>query len=350
VIQQWYQAADVCSGGVCSATPATTLAGGAHTWWIQPWNPTDGYGPWSAGMNFNTTVPTPPAAATLTSPTGNIGTNYSPDFVWSVPASGSAPTWYYLYISGPSGKVLDKWYEASAICSSGTCTVVAPVTLGGGAHTWWVQTYNSAGYGPWSSSMSFSTSTVLPGAATLLSPNGSLGSNHNPTYRWNEVAGASYYYLWVNGPSGNVIQQWYQASVVCSGGTCSITPAVTLANGAHTWWIQTWNGAGYGPWSAGMTFTPGAAILTAPTGTISTHTPTYSWNEVTGMTWYYLWVNGPSGNVIKQWYEASTVCSGGTCSVTPATTLASGAHTWWIQTWNSSGYGPWSSAMNFVTP
>lgn len=95
---------------------------------------------------------------------------------------------------------------------------------------------------------------------------------------------------------------------------------------------------------------PGAATLLSPTGSITDTTPTYTWNKVSDATWYYLWVNGPSGNVIKQWYTASAICSGVTCSVTPTTTLGSGSHIWWIQTWNDLGYGPWSTSTNFSLP
>jgi hypothetical protein len=193
----------------------------------------------------------------------------------------------------------------------------------------------------------------LPGPASLVSPSGTI-SDTTPTYTWNRVSSASWYYLLVNGPSGNVIKQWYQASAVCSNNTCSLTPAKNLSSGAHSWWIRTWNSDGYGPWSRGLNFNvstttaPGVASLVSPSGTISDTTPTYTWNRVSAATWYYLWVNGPSGNVIKQWYQASAVCSNSTCSLTPATTLRSGAHTWWIQTWNAGGYGRWSSGKNFT--
>jgi hypothetical protein len=30
--------------------------------------------------------------------------------------------------------------------------------------------------------------------------------------------------------------------------------------------------------------------------------------------------------------------------------LTSGNYRWWIQTWNTGGYGPWSSLMNFSLP
>jgi hypothetical protein len=34
-----------------------------------------------------------------------------------------------------------------------------------------------------------------------------------------------------------------------------VTPSTTLAGGAYTWWVETYNAAGNGPWSSGMPFT-----------------------------------------------------------------------------------------------
>jgi hypothetical protein len=96
---------------------------------------------------------------------------------------------------------------------------------------------------------------------------------------------------------------------------------------------------------------PGAATLVSPSGTITTHTPTYTWNAVSVATWYYLQVNDPSGVRILQWYTAAACgCASGTgtCSLTPTTVLASGAGRWWIQTNNSVGNGPWSAPMDFT--
>ncbi len=205
-------------------------------------------------------------------------------------------------------------------------------------------------------------SLAVPGKATLSDPSGTSSTNQ-PTYTWSAVPGSTWYYLWVNGPSGNVIQQWYtaaQAGCASGTGTCSVTPAITLDAGSHTWWIQTWNDIGTGPWSNAMTFTapqpipPTAATLIGPSGAAGTKSPIYSWNAVSNSTWYYLWVNGPSGTpVIKQWYtaeQAGCPAGTGTCSVTPSGTLTSGAHRWWIQTFGSAGNGPWSNAMDFSVP
>jgi hypothetical protein len=96
---------------------------------------------------------------------------------------------------------------------------------------------------------------------------------------------------------------------------------------------------------------PAAATLIAPNGLISTNIPTYTWNGVSGSTWYYLWVNDATGNRIAKWYsatEAGCLSATGTCSVIPAVALAEGEARWWVQTYNGTGYGPWSSSLPFT--
>src|SRR5574341_1036945 len=352
-IKQWFDASLVCDASTCSATPAKTLAGGAHTWFIQTWNST-GLGPWSAGMPFSTT---PLGAAALVSPTGSIS-DYTPTYTWNEVAGA---TYYYLYVNGPSGNVIKAWYQASTSCSGGTCSAIPETALGGGAHTWWVRTWNSAGYGAWSDSMGFSLPIPKkPLATTLISPAGSI-TNTTPTYSWNAVLdsaegdAATWYYLWVKDPTGNVIKQWYDASVICSGATCSVTPSIAVTPGSTTWWVQTYNAAGYGPWSSGLTFSipvpwPVKPTLISPISTTNDFTPTYIWNAVSSETgvpasYYQLSLNG----VLTQWYPASSVCSGGTCAVTPSTILIpGGTYTWQVRGWNSAGNGVWSNLASFT--
>jgi hypothetical protein len=298
----------------------------------------------------------PPGPATLTSPTGTIG-DTTPAYTWNSVADS---TWYYLWVTGPSGTVIQQWYTASAVgcAGGGACSVTPSTTLATGAHSWWVQTWSEIGTGPWSARADFTVSTGPPPAAMLVSPSGVV-SDTTPTYSWNAVAESSWYYLWVDGPGGTAILQWYTAAGAgCAGGTgtCSVDPSTVLASGNHRWWVRTWNASGNGPWSARGDFAvstgpPVAATLVSPNGALSDTTPTYTWNAVAGSTWYYLWVDGPGGEVIKQWYTASGAgCPSGTgiCSVTPSTVLASGAHSWWIRTWNASGNGPWSARMDFT--
>jgi hypothetical protein len=198
----------------------------------------------------------------------------------------------------------------------------------------------------------------IPGKATLISPSGSVALS-KPTYTWNAVPAATWYYLWVNYEGTPTIQTWYtaeQAGCVSGAGTCSVTPTTALPQGAAQWWIQTWNDAGYGPWSDAMMFmvtngAPGKAGLISPSGTVNTATPAYVWNAVASATWYQLWVNDSmnSGKIITWYTAAQAGCSvgTGTCSISPVTALASGTAQWWIQTWNEGGYGPWSNGMVF---
>jgi endoglucanase len=295
----------------------------------------------------------------LVSPSGAINTN-NPTYTWNAVADA---TWYYLWVNGPSGNVLKQWFSATDVCGQSTCSATAAKILGAGAHTWYIRPWSdSAGYGLWSTGLTFTvTPPPLPGAASLVSPTGAV-TDTTPDFTWNAVSGATSYFLWVKAPSGDgFIKHWFnptQAGCPSGSGTCTVTSPKTLAAGSHSWWIRTWNSAGYGPWSSGLTFTvslppkPGATTLIAPNSSTTDTTPTYSWNAVSGADWYYLWVSNPSGTaVIKQWFQASTACSGGTCTATPATGLGLGTHRWWVQTYNAAGYGPWSSGLNFnVTP
>lgn len=226
--------------------------------------------------------------------------------------------------------------------------------------------------------VAFAQYPMTPAAATLVSPSDTIATP-NPAYTWNAVPNATMYFLLVNDSTGStMIQTLYTASDAgCESGTgtCSVMPtalangagtySATLPEGSYTWWIQTLNDRGYGRLSDGMTFTvassvcsdspPISAILISPTGSVTTNTPAYTWNAVSNATYYYLYVNDSTGNVIKTWYsylDAGCAAGTGTCSVTPSTTLAAGSGKWWILTWNCLGPGDWSSSLpfNIVTP
>jgi hypothetical protein len=94
---------------------------------------------------------------------------------------------------------------------------------------------------------------------------------------------------------------------------------------------------------------PTGVVLTEPAGTIATLTPTFTWNKVSMATWYRLYVKGPYGVVQDQWHQAVNICGVTTCSVSDPT-LERGDHIWWVQTYNSAGYGPWKSATFKVSP
>ncbi len=294
-----------------------------------------------------------PDRATLIAPFGRIP-DTRPTYRWWAAIESHR---YQLWISDADGEVFSRWYRADDVCVDVPCTVTPDTVLEPGAYTWWVQTDLSNGPGPWSDGMSFYVGGA-PGKTTLVSPNGTI-TDTTPTYIWNADGAATSYKLVVKDASGFSISTWYTATAAgCPGGTgtCSVTPA-TAVNGSGTWWIKTWNAAGDGPWSSGMSFNvgtpPGKVTLVSPSGTITDTTPIYIWNADSAATSYKLVVKDAGVFSISTWYTATAAgCSGGTgtCSVTPATTV-NGSGTWWIKTWNAAGDGPWSNGMSFlVTP
>lgn len=207
---------------------------------------------------------------------------------------------------------------------------------------------------PKASEASLSGSCTLPGTVTLIAPS-QLTSNATPTFTWDKVPGATWYYLWVNREDLVAFRQWYEVDDIDTGALCSVKLPDGLARGDYTWWIQAYNDCGYGSWSEGMDFyvdsddgPPPPTTLISPSGVIP-ESPAFTWETVPDATWYYLWINDSAGTpVFQQWYRESEVeCIDGQCSITPAYGFSRGSYTWWIQTWNDNGYGIWSGSMSF---
>jgi alpha-L-fucosidase len=307
------------------------------------------------GQNFAARL----GAATLVSPSGTISTS-TPAYTWNADALS---TWYLLYVNDSFGHKINTWYSAvQAGCSGGTCTcTVAPgIPLASGSGKWWLLTWNSYGYGPWSDGMSFTVpAPVPPDKVTLTSPLESITPNNWPAFTWNVASDGTWYLLWVNDSIGNRINNWYSAATNCSGGSCSVAPGTALGAGPVKWWVQSWSPNGYGPWSEAGTFTapvpvpPGKATLVSPSGSIGTTTPTFSWNADSQSSWYWLWVSDSTENKISHWYSAAQAGCGsgtGTCLVSLGIALAPGSGKWWVDTWNPNGMGPWSDGMGFIVP
>jgi subtilisin-like proprotein convertase family protein len=305
--------------------------------------------------DFTTETPSsPPGPATPISPAGLIDDN-TPTYTWYAVDSA---TWYYLMVEErASGDKFTRWVEASGSCVAGVCSFTQPSALNNGEHIWWVQTYNDAGYGPWSTGLEFWVGDLVPPATPV--PTAPSGANipSTPTYTWQVVPTATWYQLYVSGPLGTVTNQWVEARSHCETAGCSVTPSAPLSGGPYQWWVRAWSRGGLSPWSVRTDFFVGpplpapATTLIAPDGTIVDATPTYTWQVVSSATWYWLYVvNRSSGTaVVDRWYLATSVCDGalGTCAATPAAALGDGAYSWWIKTWNPYD-GSWSHRLDFT--
>ncbi len=360
---RWYERSLVgCASGTgtCAMALEVPLSLGTITWWIQTWNVTGGYGPWSpAGMYTLQALGTP----TLIGPSGYTA-RPAVEFRWNaVPGA----THHYLRVIDGSGTTrVQTWYElAPTNCASGTaCSITLSPTLSEGTATWSVQAWNAtAGYSPWSAGMPFTPVDPLP-TPTTMAPSGSYTGMPSVQFQWTAVPGATEHYLWVTDGSGTVrVQTWYglAATNCASGGTCSMTLTPALSPGTATWWIRARNDQIMSAWSPGRLFTPNVPLSTptaiAPSGTYTAlPSVSFSWHAVPGATLHQLWVTDGSGTIrVQTWYDlaATTCASGGTCSLTLTPTLSAGTASWWIQARNQTVTSAWSTTMQFtpiVTP
>ncbi len=202
----------------------------------------------------------------------------------------------------------------------------------------------------------------IPSAVTLTTPSG-VTTDTTPAYSWEDTSNATWYELYVSGANQEVvIGEWYEASSVCTGGTCTVTPSTTLSLDSHEVFIKSWNESG-SQWGSGVSFSvagssnlPSQITLVSSSSLISSGSTTFIWNEDSKSTWYKLYLRNTSNtNKFIQWYEIideyanypETVCSSGTCSVTISATLEDDTYEWWVMGWNSYGNGDWSNGMTF---
>jgi hypothetical protein len=373
VLDQWYKTSDICdrvgAPDVCSVV-SPALQGGNYDWYVQTYSPA-GFGPWSNNvkpMKFHTQTTALPAAD-LIQPRDDgladgqyIGKEYNPTYEWN---KVEGATYYRLYVASLSNVILDQWYKASDICNSNptpTCVVGSlgnpTPTLGGGRYGWYVMTYGPTGYGSWSNDTQptkfWTDPQTIPMAAANLSLNRLPNDNQKqkPTYTWDRTPVVTWNHLYVKGSYGVVLDQWYRSVDVCKGNVCSVVSPTLLENTDYTWWVQTYNSAGYGPWKSATFKVQSVSAATTgllPTGETTDTAPSYTWNKISTATKYHLYVSGPSGVALDQWYESSSVC-GASCSVV-SPTLVTGDYTWWVLTYNSSaGYGIWKSGSFKVIP
>ncbi len=95
-------------------------------------------------------------------PLNNSVTPPLPTFTWSAVPEAEG---YYLWLSRSDGaKVYDLWYyNPSAFCSGGVCSVTPGIPLASGGHRWWVQAHSRVFvYSAWSPVGDFTVATEQP--------------------------------------------------------------------------------------------------------------------------------------------------------------------------------------------
>ncbi len=249
----------------------SNLTPGAYAYYAQVFNgAATPISPWSDGMDFAIhagyyraqvlqIAPITDARAgnpaALRADVKNTGT---------LPLPANATVWFW--VSG----LPNNWVGGVPVAGLGpgantwyTLIWQIPPDLPSGSYSCWAQVWTSGQISQWSEEQPFTVAAAnMPGKATLIFPSGAI-ADPTPAYRWSAVPSASWYYLWVSDSSNRQkIAIWYtadQGGCASGSGECSVEPSGMLAPGIYRWWIQTWNNAGYGPWSEALTFSVGTA-------------------------------------------------------------------------------------------
>ena len=175
----------------------------------------------------------------------------TPTFSWgAVPTAAS----YELYVS-PAGQTGNPVIRQANI--TGT-TFQAPTALPPGRYQSWVKASNARGAGAWSAVQNF----TIGGATPTIAINPPTGTGTGlPTLSWNQVAGATSYYVWVNkigGQQAIINQNSVQGT--------AFTALNNLADGTYRAWVRVNGGQFDKTWSAPIDFTLARTQATATTG------------------------------------------------------------------------------------
>jgi len=360
-LTELYSPAQVgCAGaaGVCSLRRGQVLLPGKYT--FRVFVETSGSaGPWWP-QSFEVTGPSPvPPKPSLIAPSGTVRTP-TPTLSWN---AVSPATEYRLELTRPGSTTpLYGWLAAGDVgCGAGeaTCSVVAPVVLGEGAHRFRVKGGNGGFRGPWSAALGF-TVALRPTKPALLAPTG-ISTTRRPDFVWTPALDAESYRLYVKDARANVSRiDRSPADLGCDDGVspCSLPFDGELPNGRTQVWVRGINAYGNGAWSDEVRFQvqapivlPGAVTLVAPLADGTSRRPDFVWTPGAAAASYVVRRVDPRGVVTALSISASAAgCAppdATTCVLPTTTNLGFGTHRWQVRGRNASGNGPWSPEVGF---
>jgi hypothetical protein len=240
-------------------------------------------------MTAKSSPGTAPSTPTLASPAnGATGVLTSPILSWNV-AGGAAS--YGLQVSTASNFSTTVVNQSGISATSYTVTGLTTNTL----YYWRVNATNPIGTSGWSSSRSFTTTSIVPPSAPVLaSPtNGATGVSINPTLSWNASSGATSYQLQLSRSSNfstTVIDQ--------SGITTTSYAAIGLAsNTVYYWRVNASNSGGAGSYSSARSFT--TELIAMP------YVAAYAFDEGSGTSAFDVSGNANTGTVSDTLWSTS---------------------------------------------
>ncbi len=307
---------------------------------MRGWS-SDGYSPWTSGVTLTYDPPAPPVPTGLTEIIDGGGKPVS--FEWN---QDPTVTYYNVIINGPSSTLLNQWYlvgSTAISCNGTTCTITPALTFSNGAHSWTVRAFGAGGITP-SNPKNFTVTILSPDVPDNLSE---TFTNGIPTlYEWDDDTKATWFNLYISGPSGVIHNAWYTRSgsaLTCNGTTCSINPSLSYPNGNYTWYVQA-VGSGGSKWSAPKPFVVNRPAPNVPTNldvTMVNGTPTtYTWDDDVYATYFHVIITGPTSTLLNEWYlttNPALTCAANTCALSPAINYTNGNYSWKVQAYGPGG-------------
>ena len=276
------------------------------------------------------------APSLISGPSGTIQPSSgfdTPALTWS---SVSGASHYYLLVVDNTANVT---VINNSNVSTNSFTPTASLTPGH-SYTWYVAAKSTNG----KNSLAFSSQTfnlAALAAPTQSGPSGTI-STTSPSFAWNNVSGANHYYVRLVDTTTNV-------AVINNPNvnTNSFTPSTPLTPGhSFIWYVAAVSNNGKNTLAfSSQTFTLATAalatpsLISGPSGTVSTTSPSFAWTNVSGANHYFLRLVDTTTNVIV--INNSNVS---TNSFTLSTPLTPGnSYTWSVSAQSSNGQGAFSS-------
>lgn len=282
---------------------------------------------------------------------GTIITNSygNPVYLWPHLAGTEA---YELYIA-PKANLMQTVFSttlaAADYCNATLCYVdVTDLNASGWLQNGEYSVYMRPTGGEWAQEYTFTLDVDPPGAFTnvMIDTTAEI-----PVISWDDHQDAAWYQIEVD--SDVPYSEWHRRTpAMCDGLTCRVPVERYLVEGVYSARIRAWNPGGLSTggdsegWNGPFAFSMANTAPGLPTSMTAVPNAdgrvTLSWTASPEADWYQLWLGvlePVPATHINEWYAVSYLgcASGGTCSITPGTTLPAGNYLWYLQPWGPGG-------------